>query len=219
MVSKCVTISKNLIEMKYLEYEEEERTRYTFYSYTASREFQPLSVKLRIIRKEQKKAKPLIHHDLWVTRWVPVEMEIAEVAKQPLATTAEKDPEAFLDYVLEYLNKLRSDEEASWYGLILFIPSFDSLSSRPEVEEVRESLIAIRELLQEAFTQYLLGRTNEAWEAVDKAAELALMTRELLRLKGEGIKLVRKSDLVKIGEIGGRPIYALKRNSSDKQEA
>ncbi len=121
-------------------------------------------------------------------------------------------------------NVLKSLERARNIGdyrveLVSLISVVDEIYTRYDVSGLEESIIALRELIEEAIILQLQRKGKEAREALDRAAELARMVRELLRLKAQGVKIVRRSDLVKVGEIAGRPVYALRRNSLDKRES
>ena len=73
--------------------------------------------------------------------------------------------------------------------LVSLISVVDEIYTRYDVSGLEESIIALRELIEEAVILQLQRKEKEAREALDRAVELARMVRELFRLKVQGVEI------------------------------
>ncbi len=113
--------------------------------------------------------------------------------------------------VLKLFRRLREDSSLSI--LVSLIARVVEFSERPEAKDVLDGVTAVKEYLTEALALKEMRREDEAEEALEKASNLAGMVYELLLIKSEGGEIV---DLEEVGEVAGRPIYTLKRNSASR---
>jgi len=146
--------------------------------------------------------------------WGDGEVRVVEERTGRSVTVEDLGAAGFWEGVLAVLERVAKDRELL-PPLVLLL---DEFSGVPGLGPVRDGVVAVREYLKEAYLALGLGRGGEARELLGRAAEIALMVRALLRLRARGAGLVALEDLVKVGEIEGRPVYALKRDSAGRQE-
>ena len=125
------------------------------------------------------------------------------------------ESEASKDDLLDRLSNLgQASLREGTADLLSLLDDVESILRSEDLTELeRQGFTLIREYPKEATIFELRGLPRTSF--MERIREIAFILKKIRALREGGVQIISLNDLIKVGEVDGRPIYSVRRDGGD----